>query len=108
MSFRRALWALAVVVCLAAPVAVQAQGDYLDVFIVKVKPEKISEFNALNKKWVDANRRFNGDHWLAMETLYGEGGVYQYTSIRKDYADIDKPSTRRSAKKLPKNSSRTS
>jgi hypothetical protein len=90
MSFRKALWVSAVAVCLAAPVAVQAQGDYLDVFIVKVKPEKISEFNALNKKWVDANRRFNGDHWLAMETLYGEGGVYQYTSIRKDYADIDK------------------
>src|SRR5437016_8925540 len=40
MSFRRALWALAVVVCLAAPIAVQAQGDYLDVFVVKVKPEK--------------------------------------------------------------------
>ena len=92
MSFRKALWASAVVVCLAAPVAVQAQGDYLDVFIVKVKPEKLAEFNALNKKWVDANRRFNGDHWLAMETLYGEGGVYQYTSIRKDYADIDKSS----------------
>ena len=90
MSFRKALWVSAVAVCLAAPVAVQAQGDYLDVFIVKVKPEKLADFNALNKKWVDANRRFNGDHWLAMETLYGEGNVYQYTSIRKDYADIDK------------------
>jgi hypothetical protein len=88
MSFRRALWALTVVVCLAAPIAVQAQGDYLDVYIVKVKPEKIAEFNDLNKKWVDANRRFNGDHWLAMETLYGEGNVYQFTSPRKDYADI--------------------
>lgn len=92
MSFRKALWASALVACLAAPVAVQAQGDYLDVFIVKVKPEKITEFNALNKKWVDANRRFNGDHWLAMETVYGEGNVYQFTSFRKDYADIDKSS----------------
>src|SRR5215475_7169628 len=90
MSFRKALWAFAVVVCLGAPVAVQAQGDYLDVFIVKVKPEKMTEFNALNKKWVDANRRNNGDHWLAMETLYGEGGVFQFTAIRKDYADVDK------------------
>ncbi len=92
MSFRRALWALGVVVCLAAPIAVQAQGDYLDVFVVKVKPEKLTEFNALNKKWVDANRRFDGDHWLAMETVYGEGNVYQFTSLRKDYADIDKTS----------------
>src|SRR5262249_45252806 len=90
MSFRKALWAFAVMVCLAAPSAVQAQGDYLDVFIVKVKPEKLTEFNALSKKGVGRNRRFNGDHWIAMETLYGEGGVYQFTSVRKDYADVDK------------------
>jgi len=92
MSFRRALWAFAVVVCLAAPIAVQAQGDYLDVFVVKVKPEKLADFQALTKKWADANRRFDGDHWLAMETVYGEGNVYQFTSLRKDYADIDKTS----------------
>lgn len=90
MSFRKALWALAVVVCLAAPVAVQAQGDYLDVFIVKVKPEKVADFQALAKKFADANRRFNGDRWLALEAVYGEGNVYQFTSTRKDYADIDK------------------
>src|SRR5258708_15868684 len=89
MSFRKALWALAVVVCLAAPVAAQAQGDYLDVFIVKVKPEKLADFQALNKKWADANRRYNGDRWLALEALYGEGNVYQFTSTRKDYADVD-------------------
>jgi len=90
MSFRRALWGLGLAVCLAAPVAVQAQGDYLDVFIVKVKPEKTADFQALTKKWADANRRYNGDHWLAMETVYGEGNVYQFTSVRKDYAEIDK------------------
>jgi hypothetical protein len=90
MSFRRALWALAVVVCLAAPVAVQAQGDYLDVYIVKVKPEKLADFQALTKKWADANHRYNGDRWLALQVLYGEGNVYQFTSTRKDYADIDK------------------
>jgi hypothetical protein len=90
MSFRRALWALAVAVCLAAPVAVHAQGDYLDVFIVKVKPEKVADFQALTKKWADANSRFNGDRWLALEAVYGEGNVYQFTSNRKDYAEIDK------------------
>jgi hypothetical protein len=90
MSFRRALWALAVAVCLAAPLAVHAQGDYLDVYIVKVKPEKVADFQALTKKWADANRRFNGDRWLTMEVLYGEGNVYQFTSTRKDYAEIDK------------------
>jgi hypothetical protein len=90
MSFRKALWALVVVLCLAAPVTVQAQGDYLDVLIVKVKPEKVTEYEALTKKFADANRRFNGDRWIAMETVYGEGNVYQFTSTRKDYADIDK------------------
>ena len=91
MSFRRALWAFAVVVvCLAAPMAVQAQGDYLDVFVVKVKPEKLADFQALTKKWADANRRNNGDRWLALEAVYGESNVYQFTSTRKDYADIDK------------------
>src|SRR5258708_16333619 len=89
MSFRRALWALTVAVCLVAPVAGQAQGDYLDVFIVKVKPEKVADFQALSKKWADANRRNNGARWIALEALYGEGNVYQFTSTRKDYADVD-------------------
>ena len=90
MSFRRAFWALAVAVCLGAPVTLHAQGDYLDVFVVKVKPEKVTEYEALTKKFVDANRRFNGDRWIAMETVYGEGNVYQFTSTRKDYADVEK------------------
>jgi hypothetical protein len=87
---RRAFWALVVVVCLAAPVAVHAQGDYLDVYIVKVKPEKLADFQTLTKKWIDANRRFNGDRWIAMETVYGDGNVFQFTSTRQDYADVDK------------------
>jgi hypothetical protein len=90
MSFRRALWALAITVCLAAPAAVHAQGDYLDVFMVKVKPDKVSDFLAVSKKWADANRRFNGDRWIAMETVYGDPYVYQITSTRSDYADADK------------------
>src|SRR5216684_2068335 len=80
---RRAIWALVVVVCLAVPVAVHAQGDYLDVYIVKVKPEKLADFQALTTKWIDANRRFNGDRWIAMETLYGDGNVFQFTSSRQ-------------------------
>ena len=90
--FKRAIWALAIAVCLAAPVTVHAQGDYLDVYIVKVKPEKLADFQVLARKWVDANRRFNGDRWLATETLFGEGGVYVFTSLRQDYADIEKNS----------------
>lgn len=87
---KKAIWALVAAACLAAPMAVHAQGDYLDVYIVKVKPEKLADFQALTKKWIDANNRFNGDRWIAMETVYGEGNVYQFTSNRQDYADIDK------------------
>lgn len=87
---RRTIWALAVAVCLAAPMAVHAQGDYLEVYIVKAKPEKLADFQTIMKKWADASRKYNGDTWIAMETVYGEGNVYQFTSIRKDYADIDK------------------
>jgi hypothetical protein len=89
MSFRRALWALAAAVCFAAPVAVQAQGEYLDVLTVKVKQEKLGEFQALTKRFADANRRFNGDRWITLETVYGEGNVFVFTSARKDYANID-------------------
>jgi len=42
--------ALAVFVCLVAPVAVHAQGDYLDVYIANVKPEKIADFEALERR----------------------------------------------------------
>jgi len=90
MSFRRALWAFAIAVCLTAPVAVRAQGDYLDVLTIKVKPEKVADFLALTKRFAEANRKFNGDRWLALQSVYGEANVYQFTSVRKDYADIDK------------------
>jgi len=89
---RRTFTALAVIVCLLAPAAVYAQGDYLDVYIAKVKPEKVADFEALAKKMVDVNRRNNGDRWLAMESLYGEGDIYVFISTRQDYADIDKGS----------------
>ena len=79
---RRTFTALAVIVCLVAPVAVYAQGDFLDVYIAKVKPEKIADFEALARKMVDVNRRYNGDRWLAMESLYGEGDIYVFISTR--------------------------
>src|SRR5260370_10333435 len=45
---------------------------------------------ATDKKAAKANRRFNGDRWIALQAVYGEGGVYQFTSNRNDYADTDK------------------
>jgi len=92
--YKRAIWAVTLVagLVLAAPVAVRAQADYLDEYIVKVKPEKVADFTVLAKRVADANRRFNGDHWIAMETMYGEGNTYVFVTTRQDYADVEKNS----------------
>jgi hypothetical protein len=90
--WRRAFWVFLVGVLVVAPVAVQAQGNYLDVYIVHVKPEKVADFTAIAKKMVDANRRYNGDHWLAETIVYGEGGTYAFVSHRETYGDADKGS----------------
>ncbi len=66
-------------------------NEYLDVYIVKVKPDKHAEFNALVQKMVEANRR-NGDRWLAYESSYGEADVVTFLSERRSYADIEKSS----------------
>jgi hypothetical protein len=87
---RRAFWAVAAVVCLFVPSLVVAQGDYLDVYIGKVKPEKMADARAITKKMVDANRRNGGDNWIAMESMYGEGDTIVFVSTRQDYADADK------------------
>jgi hypothetical protein len=87
---RRAFWAVAAVVCLFVPSLVLAQGDYLDVYIAKVKPEKMADARAITKKMVDANRRNGGDNWITMETMYGEGDTIVFVSTRQDYADADK------------------
>jgi hypothetical protein len=92
--FKKMIGVLAVAVCLSAPAVAQAQESnlpkYLDVTVVRVKWDKMSAFNALGKKIVDANRRFQGDHWVALETVYGDGSEFRFVSERQDYADIDK------------------
>jgi hypothetical protein len=80
--------------CLGALCALAAIGQnpegYLDVFVVKVKPEKRAEFDAIDKKIVEANRRNKGDYWLTSETMYGEGNTVYFTSQRTSYADVEK------------------
>lgn len=70
--------------------AAWAQGDYLDVLVVKVEPEKRAAFDAAAKKLADANRRNHGDNWIAMETVYGEQNTVTMISTRRNYADVDK------------------
>src|SRR6266403_4760558 len=93
MSWRKALWAAGFVagILFAAP-SLRAQRSYLDAHIAKVKPEKAADAEAIARKIADANRHNNGDHVIAMETLYGEGYTYVFVTQRQDCADIDKGS----------------
>src|SRR6266496_1520568 len=87
---RRLLQLLCLTLFLTMTIPGQAQEGYLDVLVVKVKPEKRSEFDAVVKKMVDANRKHKGDAWLTAETAYGESNTVYFTSLRTSYADIDK------------------
>lgn len=64
-------------------------GDFLDVFTVKVRPEKRADFDAIGRKIADANRRAKGDVWTAMTVEYGENNTVQFVSPRTNYAAID-------------------
>jgi hypothetical protein len=64
-------------------------GDYLDIFIAKVRPEKRADFDSINRRIAEANRKAKGDLWLAMEVEYGENNTVQFVSTRQNYAAID-------------------
>ncbi|MBV9406088.1 MAG: hypothetical protein JO211_12155 [Acidobacteriaceae bacterium] len=73
----------------ASALAPAQMSDYLDVYVAHVKPDKRADFEALSRKVADANRKPKGDRWIAMETVYGDGNVFQFVSERKDYAAVD-------------------
>jgi len=75
---------------LAALAAGQAQEQYLDVYVVQVKPEKRAEFDAVSRKIVAANRQNESDVWIAMETVYGQGERVSFISTRNGYGDAEK------------------
>src|SRR6266700_1526105 len=77
---RKSLTALFLATLTSGMMTAQDPGAYLDEFIVKVKPEKRAEFDAINKKMVALNRRNKGDAWLASENMYGENNVVTFVS----------------------------
>jgi quinol monooxygenase YgiN len=81
--------AFAVSLLLPATAASQTIDNYVDYYIVKVKPEKRADFDGLAHKIVDANSRANGDRWIAYEPIYGEAHTIYMASSRKDMAAID-------------------
>lgn len=79
-------------VLLAALAVGQAQEQYLDVYTAQVKPEKRTDFDAITKRMVAANRQNNGDLWLTMETVYGQGDRVTFVSTRQSYGEAEKGS----------------
>ena len=67
----------------------QVMSDYLDVFTVKVRPEKRADFDTVNRKIAEANRKAKGDQWTAMTVEYGEGNTVQFVSQRQNFAGIE-------------------
>jgi hypothetical protein len=86
----RILVCVCVTVLWVAGAAAQSQPDYLDVFSVRVRPEKRNDFDADVKKVADANRNNGGDTWIAMETAYGEGNTVSFVATRQSYAAMEK------------------
>jgi hypothetical protein len=74
---------------LGAQIAAQMQDGYLDVYITKVKMGKRGEFDSINKRMVEINRKNKGDTWLAYQLLYGEPNTVYFISTRANYAAVD-------------------
>ena len=87
--WRKGLWVPAVWALLAAPAAAQQQNDLLDVFTVKVKPEKMAQFEAVSRKIAAANRQNKGSDWLAVSQEYGQGHTIRFISTRPSFAAIE-------------------
>ena len=52
---RKAMWIAVATVLLATLAAGQAQEQYLDVYTVRVKPDKRADFDAISKKFAALN-----------------------------------------------------
>jgi hypothetical protein len=74
---------------LAEPAAAQMPEGYLDVFIAKVKMGKRAEFDTINKRIADINRKNKGDNWIAYEVTYGLGNTVYFVSPRANYAGAE-------------------
>src|SRR5260370_23079450 len=82
-SIARALLAV------AAAAAQSVATGYLDVYSVKVKPDKRLQFDAIAKKWAAANRQHKGDNWVAYQVEYGEQNTLYFVAPRATFAAID-------------------
>lgn len=69
----------------AGTLAAQLPQGYLEVFTEKVKMGKRLDFDTINKREAEMNRK-NGDRWVAYETLYGDSSLIYFVSTRPTFA----------------------
>jgi quinol monooxygenase YgiN len=87
---KSAVLCLGAAAMLAGSLAAQTTSDqYLDYTIIKVKPEKHAEFEALGKKIAEANRKNHGDNWMAYHSDYGENNTFYFVGSRRNMGAID-------------------
>jgi len=78
------VWILA---CAAAVrLFAQMPEGYLDVDVAKVKMGSRMDFDELNKKMKEMNRK-NGDRWFAYEVVFGDSANVCFVESRSSYAD---------------------
>ncbi len=70
---------------LAIPLSAQPPEGYLDIDMIKVKMGKRMDFDAINKRMVEMNRK-KGDHWTVYEVVYGDSSVVCIVEARATHA----------------------
>lgn len=83
---------IAACACFCALFAASAAAQlpkYLDIFTVKINPEKYGDFMAGAKKIADANRRHQGDYFLAWAVEYGEPAI-MFVSPRNELGEVER------------------
>src|SRR5262249_10259693 len=73
---------------LVVPAWTQDAPEYIDTFKVKVRPDKLAEYEKNVRKLADANRK-NGDRWIAYSTEYGEGGKIYFSPLPRNLAEVE-------------------
>ena len=80
-------------VCLFAFAAIsaiaQSRPAYLEVSKAQVRGDKSKEYDDAIHKLIDVNRKYKGDHWIALTTEYGDTGTYLFSSSRDTLASVE-------------------
>src|ERR1700722_13672920 len=71
---------------LALPLAAQMPAGYLDIDMIHVKMGKRLDFDAINKRMAEMNRK-KGDHWTVFEVVYGDSNAVYIVEARASYAE---------------------